>query len=88
MTSGSHFEHQIHACHLGSKFRPNMPDTSTLEAAAKDVLDVGTKDLMDSNFKSYLNNALETLNKKDKEDLLKAENVKKTKSCPVGQDHA
>ena len=53
-----------------------LADPSLLEATAKDVSDLAQDDLKDSNFKSYLSDALVNFNKKDEEELLRIENEK------------
>ena len=52
-----------------------------LQEAVKYITDVGTDDLKDSTFKSYLNDTLETITKKEEEELLKAEEAKCQKAA-------
>ena len=60
-------------------------DPSLLEAAAKDISDIGTDDLKDSNFKSYLSDALEDLSKKEEEELMKIENAKRRRAAKLAE---
>ena len=58
-------------------------DPSLFEAATKDISDIGTGDLKDSNFKSYLSDALEDLSKKEEEELMKIENAKRRRAAKL-----
>ena len=68
-----------------SEVIPNLNDPTLLQEAVKDITDVGTDDLKDLTFKSYLNDALETITKKEEEELLKAEEAKCQKAAQLAE---
>ena len=68
-----------------SEVIPNLNDPTLLQEAVKDITDVGTDNLKDLTFKSYLNDALETITKKEEEELLKAEEAKCQKAAQLAE---
>ena len=67
-----------------SEIIPDLNDPTLLQEAVKEITDVGTDDLKDLTFKSYLNDALETITNKE-EELLKDEEAKCQKAAQLAQ---